>query len=152
MTKKYYEILEISENATAQEIKKAYRKQALKYHPDKQGNKSLEERQKANDRMREVNQAFEVLGDEEKKRRYDLGEFDFNADFGGYDYEAEIKEETRRKEEELRRAKVERMDIELEILKLEMKSLDRSSTISEISAAFSFTYPRVFKENLDSKL
>src|SRR4051794_1353982 len=118
MTRKYYEILEISENVTAEEIKKAYRKQALKYHPDKEGNKSLEERQKANDRMREVNQAFEVLGDEEKKRRYDLGEFDFNADFGGYDYEAEIKEETRRKEEELRRAKVERMDIELEILKL----------------------------------
>jgi DnaJ-class molecular chaperone len=42
-------------------------------------NKSSEERQNANDKMREVNQAFEVLGDEEKKRRYDLGETVFTT-------------------------------------------------------------------------
>jgi len=102
--------------------------------------------------MQKINKAYEILGNEEKKRSYDLGQTQFASDYGGYDYEAEIKEEVRRNEEELKRAKNERIDIELEILKLEMKSLDRSSTISEISAAFSFTYPRVFKENLDNKL
>jgi curved DNA-binding protein CbpA len=115
-------------------------------------NKNLEERQKANGEMQKVNRAYEILGDEEKKRKYDLGETEFTSDFDGYDYETEIKEEVRRKTEELKRAKNERIDIELEILKLEMKSLDRSSIISEVSAAFSFTYPRVFKEDLDSKL
>ncbi|CAG8558350.1 10055_t:CDS:2 [Diversispora eburnea] len=112
---------------------------------------SSEEKEEANKKIQEINKAYEILGDEEMKRRYDNGE-EFTSDFSGYDYEGEIKEEFRRREEELRKAKVDVIDIELEILKLEMKSLDRSSTINEIGMAFNLTYPRVFKENLDSKL
>lgn len=67
MTKEFYQILEINENATAEEIKKAYRKLALKWHPDKWSTKSLEERAKANEEMQKINKAYEVLGDEEKK-------------------------------------------------------------------------------------
>jgi len=67
MTKEFYKILEISENATQEEIKKAYRKLAAKWHPDR--NKSLE----ATKKMQEINKAFEVLGDEEKRKKYDLG-------------------------------------------------------------------------------
>jgi len=62
----YYEILEVQKNATKDEIKKSYRKQALKYHPDKNpGNKAAEEK------FKEAAEAYEVLGDDEKRRRYD---------------------------------------------------------------------------------
>lgn len=148
MAKKYYQILEVSETATQAEIRKAYYKLAQKWHPDK----NLHNKEEAEKRFKEIGEAYGVLGDEELRRKYDSGETGFSYDFGGYDYEAEIKAEVKRKEEELRKARNERIDIELEILKEEMKALDRSSTISGISAAFSFTYPRVFKENLDNKL
>jgi molecular chaperone DnaJ len=62
----YYEILEVSKNASAEEIKKAYRKKAIQYHPDKnQGNKEAEEK------FKEAAEAYEVLSSEEKRRRYD---------------------------------------------------------------------------------
>jgi len=62
----YYEVLGVSRDATQEEIKKAYRQMALKYHPDRNpGDKEAEER------FKEAAAAYEVLGDEEKRRRYD---------------------------------------------------------------------------------
>jgi len=62
----YYEILQVSRDATGAEIKKAYRKLALKYHPDKnQGDKEAEEKFKL------INEAYGVLSDEEKRAIYD---------------------------------------------------------------------------------
>ena len=62
----YYEVLGVTKTATAEEIKKAYRKEALKYHPDRnQGNKEAEEK------FKEAAEAYEVLSDEQKKAKYD---------------------------------------------------------------------------------
>ena len=62
----YYEVLGVSKTATDEEIKKAYRKLALKYHPDyNPGDKTAEEK------FKEINEAHEVLSDPEKRKRYD---------------------------------------------------------------------------------
>jgi curved DNA-binding protein len=68
--KDYYKILGVNKTATTEEIKKAYRKLAVKYHPDKnQGNKAAEEK------FKEANEANDVLSDPEKRKKYDeLGE------------------------------------------------------------------------------
>ncbi len=66
MKREYYEVLGVSRTATKDEIKKAYRKLALQFHPDKNpDNKDAEEH------FKEVNEAYEVLSNDDKRRRYD---------------------------------------------------------------------------------
>jgi len=73
----YYEILGVKKTATAAEIKSAYRKLALKHHPDKNKEKDAEEKFKA------INQAYEVLSDEKKRQTYDqFGQDAFNGNAG----------------------------------------------------------------------
>lgn len=78
--KDYYELLGIERGASEEEIKKAFKKAALKYHPDRNpGDKEAEEK------FKEMNEAYQVLSDPEKKSRYDqFGSEDFGGSgFGG---------------------------------------------------------------------
>ena len=76
----YYEVLGVHKNATDTEIKKAYRKLAVKYHPDKtQGDKSLEEK------FKETSEAYEALSDPQKRATYDqFGHTEGAEGFGGF--------------------------------------------------------------------
>lgn len=85
--KDYYEILGVDKNADAKAIKNAYRKKAIQYHPDKFAGKSEKEQKKAEEKFKEIAEAYGVLSDEEKRRRYDqYGDenVDFDSGFGGF--------------------------------------------------------------------
>lgn len=79
--KDFYELLGVSKSSTAAEIKSAYRKLALKWHPDRNKTKEAEEK------FKEINQAYEVLSDKDKKAKYDqFGHAAFNGGAGGNPY------------------------------------------------------------------
>jgi len=82
----YYEILGVDRNATEEEIKKAYRRLALKYHPDRNPNDK-----EAEEKFKEATEAYEVLRDPQARARYDryghsgVKGFDFGFDFSSFD-------------------------------------------------------------------
>lgn len=86
MEKDYYKILGLERNASEEEIKKNYKKLAVKYHPDKFVNESEDKKKEAEEKFKDISEAYTVLSDPDKKRQYDNGGFDFSSIFGnGWD-------------------------------------------------------------------
>ena len=80
--KDYYEILGISKEATPEEIRKAYKKLAIKWHPDKH----VDDKKEAEEKFKEIAEAYSVLSDPDTKREYDTGGTDFDfPDFFNFD-------------------------------------------------------------------
>ena len=86
--KDYYDILGVSRDASEDDIKRAYKKIMLKYHPDRMGKKSDKEKKEAEEIVKSANEAYETLSDPQKKQEYDNpgfgGGFNPFADFFGH--------------------------------------------------------------------
>src|SRR5271169_2954791 len=67
----FYKTLGVERNCSENDIKKAYRQLAMKWHPDKHIQDSVENKKIAEDKFKEINQAYEVLGDPTTRKRYD---------------------------------------------------------------------------------
>ena len=84
--KDYYKILGVDKNADEKAIKKAYRKMALKWHPDK----NIDNKEQAEEKFKEISEAYQVLSDKEKRRMYDMGGFDPKRPNGGHGFHADF--------------------------------------------------------------
>lgn len=85
MEKDLYSILGINRNASEDEIKKAYRKEALKWHPDRHSNDSEADKKNAEEKFKEIAQAYEVLSDPKRRQMYDqFGTIDGTSGGGGF--------------------------------------------------------------------
>ncbi len=94
VSKDYYKILGVSQQASVEEIKKAYRKLALKHHPDR----NPADRRSAEEKFKEISEAYYVLGDEKKRREYDAvrsGRRAYSGNFAqgqGFDFDEFVRQ------------------------------------------------------------
>lgn len=82
----YYEILGLDKGATADDIRKKYKKLAIKWHPDKHVNDSEADKKAAEDKFKEIAEAYAVLSDENKRKQYDMYGFTGGENSGGFNF------------------------------------------------------------------
>lgn len=82
MEKNYYDILGVKKDASKDDIRRAFKKLSVKYHPDKHINDSEEDKKKAEEKFKEINEAYETLSDDNKRQQYDNP---ISGGFGGFE-------------------------------------------------------------------
>lgn len=83
----YYEVLGVNKNVSETDLKKAFRQLSMKYHPDRQQGKSENEKQEAEEKFKEIAEAYDVLSDKDKRANYDrFGHTDGNTGFNMHDF------------------------------------------------------------------
>ncbi|XP_031282040.1 chaperone protein dnaJ 72 [Pistacia vera] len=82
----HYRVLGLNRNATREEIKEAFRKLAVKYHPDKHSQSAKAVREDATFRFKQVSEAYEVLSDDLKRTHYDIHYKNYNSNRYGHSY------------------------------------------------------------------
>ena len=89
--KDYYKILGIDKNASENDIKKAFHQLSLKWHPDKWANSSDKEKKEAEEKFKEIAEAYGVLSDKDKRAKYDMfGNDDMQGGFGGFNMDDDL--------------------------------------------------------------
>lgn len=87
MAKNYYEILGVDKNASEKDIKKAFKKQSLKWHPDRWANASENEKKEAENKFKDINEAHSILSDKQKRQNYDnFGDPNGGPSWGGMNW------------------------------------------------------------------
>lgn len=87
MTEDYYKILGLDKKCSEDDIKKAYRKNAILYHPDKNQDKNEKDKRNAELKFKKINEAYEILSDPKKRKQYDMmGHSGIHTDINGYNF------------------------------------------------------------------
>jgi curved DNA-binding protein CbpA len=134
----FYQILEIESNATEEQIKKAYRKLSLKWHPDKnKGSKEAEEK------FKEISRAYQVLSDSATRNLYDIYGEEFD-NFGSGDSSSSATDEIRR---EYAEAEAKKQGLRKEMLVVQMRGLSIMLVIDEFMEHIQIT-----ENDLDANL
>ena len=145
MTRNYYEILEIEKNATQEEIKKAYRKLSLKWHPDKWSTKSESERKEAEEKFKEISKVYQILSDPETRNIYDIYGEDFdNFGSSGETSSSDVADEIKR---EYAEAEAKKQELKKQMLVVQMQSLSILIVVDEF-----MEYLWITENDLDSSL
>jgi len=135
----FYQILEIETNATEEQIKKAYRKLSLKWHPDKnKGSKEAEEK------FKEISRAYQVLSDSATRNLYDIYGEEFDNLGSSSDNSSAATDEIRR---EYAEAEAKKQELKKEMLVVQMRGLSIMLVIDEFMEHIQIT-----ENDLDTNL
>ena len=131
--KNYYEILEVSQNASSEVIEKAYKALAKKYHPDA----NLDNIQEAEDKFKEIGEAYEILSDATKKAEYD------------YELELYLNSNNNSAEYNINNEDYENLASHARELEYELESLKRNNTTSNNTASNNTVSNNITQQSID---
>ena len=157
MKKNYYEILEVSKNASKEVIEKAYKALVKKYHPDLRAG---EENEIEDERIREINEAYEVISDENKRKAYDLEmqndaketEDEDSNEENNNQKEKEVEEEINEKTKEEIKKQILKEQYEIKMQEAIEKAYQDAYIDDMKNRGYTIKYKKSFKDYIKSAL